>query len=315
MVKKNWFMNSFDVLNSEFVFDDVTQAKKRLQRYEKFFPTKDLRLLAKRIKTEEKIKFTREILANELNLNNISSKFICKEINKMLNEDKYASDYVKGNLYPLTKLKEYVNGNRFIKLYNKDFRKTKIQSESIDIIITDPPYPRQYLNLYKDLALFAERVLKPGGSLFTMAGQSYLPEIFQLMNINGLKYNWTLCYLTPGGQSPQLWQRKVNAFWKPVLWYVKGNNKKWLGDVVKSDVNDNDKDFHFWGQSISGMNDLVKRVSYVGETILDPFMGGGTTGAACLYNLRNFIGIELDKDCYLTSKKRLNEINDRIING
>jgi site-specific DNA-methyltransferase (adenine-specific) len=308
-------MNSFEVINNEVCFFDVEKAKKRISRYEKMYPAKDVFVFAQKIKFEEQIVLTRNELIAELNLMNINSKFTKKEAFAILSNDKFVSSYIKGNVSSFSKLKNYLQGNRILKIYNEDFRNSKIENESIDLIVTDPPYPKQYLNLYKDLAIYAERVLKPGGSLYAMAGQSYLPEIMNLMSVDGLKYNWTLCYLTPGGQSPQLWQRKVNTFWKPILWYTKGTNNKWLGDVVKSDVNDNDKDFHFWGQSISGMNDLIKRVSEPGDLILDPFLGGGTTGAACLYNLRNFIGIELDKDCYKTSKKRLFQINEEIING
>lgn len=308
-------MNSFERLNNEVGFLDVQQAEKRISRYEKRYPAKDILLFAKRIRFEEQIKITRAELITALDIDNIKSDYIKKEAFAIISDDKFISKYIKGNVESVSKFKEYLLGNRLMKIYNADFRSSQIESESVDVIVTDPPYPKQYLNLYKDLAIYAERVLKPGGSLFAMAGQSYLPEIMNLMNVEGLKYNWTLCYLTPGGQSPQLWQRKVNTFWKPILWYTKGANSKWLGDVVKSDVNNNEKDFHFWGQSISGMNDLIKRVSEPGDLILDPFLGGGTTGAACLYNLRNFIGIELDEDCFLTSEKRLTQINDEILNG
>lgn len=39
--------------------------------------------------------------------------------------------------------------------------------------------------------------------------------------------------------------------------------------------------------------------------ILDPFMGSGTTGIACVKNERNFIGIELDKEYFDIAKKRI----------
>ena len=50
----------------------------------------------------------------------------------------------------------------------------------LDAIITDPPYPREYLDLYDDLARLAKSALKPGGILAVMVGQSYLPEILEL---------------------------------------------------------------------------------------------------------------------------------------
>ena len=44
-----------------------------------------------------------------------------------------------------------------------------------------------------------------------------------------------------------------------------------------------------------------------GSTILDPFMGSGTTGIACVNNNRNFIGIELDKQYFDIAQNRIKE--------
>jgi site-specific DNA-methyltransferase (adenine-specific) len=220
---------------------------------------------------------------------------------------KYTYFYQKGFYTPFENLLNYEEFGK-VTLFNDDFRNVAIEDNSVDLIITDPPYPKQYLPLYKDLAEFASKVLKPGGSLFVMIGQSYLPEIFKLMENNELKYNWMLSYYTPGGQSPQIWDRKVNTFWKPIIWFTKGKTNYWIGDVIKSKVNDNDKRFHFWGQSESGMFDLISKVSYVGQTILDPFMGGGATGVIAKKLKRNFIGIEIEKTSYETAKKRLEQI-------
>lgn len=43
----------------------------------------------------------------------------------------------------------------------------------------------------------------------------------------------------------------------------------------------------------------------VGATVLDPYMGSGTTGVACLQTGRRFIGIELDKGYCAIARKRL----------
>lgn len=40
-------------------------------------------------------------------------------------------------------------------------------------------------------------------------------------------------------------------------------------------------------------------------TIIDPFMGSGTTGVACKKLNRNFIGIELDKNYFDIAKDRI----------
>lgn len=170
-----------------------------------------------------------------------------------------------------------------------------LDPESVDVIVTDPPYPQEFLPLYGAMAAEAARVLRPGGSLVAMIGQSYMPEILAALGAH-LTYQWVTAYLTPGGQAVQLWQRKVNTFWKPVVWYVKGAYEgPWIGDVAKSRVNDNDKRFHGWGQSESGMLDLVERFTKPGQTVLDPFCGAGTTGVVCAASGRRFIGIDLDE--------------------
>lgn len=183
----------------------------------------------------------------------------------------------------------------------------QLEPGSVDFIITDPPYPREYLPLYEELAKLGARVLKPGGSVLALAGQSYLPDVLNLMAPH-LKYNWTLSYQTPGGQSPQLWDRKVNSFWKPVVWFVNGDySGQWAGDVVRSDVNDNDKRFHEWGQSLSGMRDLMTRFVQSGDVVLDPFVGGGTTGVIAVELGCQFIGSDKDKDKAELTKGRIVE--------
>ena len=64
------------------------------------------------------------------------------------------------------------NNNNFennnYKLVYGDFieqSQKEIPDSSIDLIFTDPPYGKEYLSLYQELAKLAVRVLKPGGSL------------------------------------------------------------------------------------------------------------------------------------------------------
>lgn len=44
-----------------------------------------------------------------------------------------------------------------------------------------------------------------------------------------------------------------------------------------------------------------------GDIVLDPFMGSGTTGVACIDTNRNFIGIELSEEYYNIAVRRINE--------
>lgn len=44
-----------------------------------------------------------------------------------------------------------------------------------------------------------------------------------------------------------------------------------------------------------------------GQTVLDPFLGSGTTGVSCIRTNRNFIGIEKEIDFFNTAQKRIKE--------
>lgn len=52
---------------------------------------------------------------------------------------------------------------------------------------------------------------------------------------------------------------------------------------------------------------IIRNSSKDGETILDPFMGSGTTGVACKKLGRKFIGIEMADDYFKMAKNRINE--------
>ena len=203
----------------------------------------------------------------------------------------------------------------FCRLFTADIREglKEIADESVDVIITDPPYAREYLSLYGDLSKAALRVLKPNGSLIVMTGQSYLPEVMQELG-RYMSYHWTMTYLTLGGQSPQLFGKKVNTFWKPVLWYVKGSyTGDYIGDVLKSPVNANEKEYHEWGQSLGGMLEIIEKLTNPNDVILDPFLGGGTTGVAAMCKGRKFIGTDKDGNCVYTSRERIREEYERCL--
>ena len=55
-------------------------------------------------------------------------------------------------------------------------------------------------------------------------------------------------------------------------------------------------------------NDHIISWSNECDTILDPFMGSGTTGVACANTKRKFIGMELDQDYFNIAKKRIEEV-------
>ena len=181
---------------------------------------------------------------------------------------------------------------------------TWIAPRQYDFIVTDPPYPKEYLPLWETLAIRAKEWLKPGGLLIAMSGQSYLPEIYSVLG-KYLDYYWTAAYLTPG-QSPSIWNKNVIPKWKPLLIYSVGKySGKMFGDVYSS--GENSKSFHKWGQSESGMFDLISGIVLPGQYILDPFCGAGTTGIAAIKHGCLFDGIDIEIDNVNISKKRLND--------
>ncbi len=189
-------------------------------------------------------------------------------------------------------------------VYHGDMTTIEIDRQ-FNFIITDPPYPKQYLHLYGELARRANEWLFDGGLLIAMCGQSYLNQIYSMMSEH-LTYYWTAAYLTPGQPTP-LRQVNVNSTWKPLLIFSKGKyNGKIFGDVFVSDGND--KSLHKWGQSESGMYDIISKIVLEGQSILDPFCGAGTTLVAGLKHNCFVTGIELDEQNVNISKGRLAEL-------
>ena len=69
-----------------------------------------------------------------------------------------------------------------------------------------------------------------------------------------------------------------------------------------------EKLYHDWGQSEGGIATLVERFSDVGETVCDPYLGGGTTAVAAVKLGRRFIGIDRDADAIDITRRRLSEL-------
>lgn len=74
----------------------------------------------------------------------------------------------------------------YVTLLNRDMREdeegpiAELEDNSIDLIITDPPYTTDMLHLFEALADFAARKLKPGGSVVFYFGQLNEPEIHMI---------------------------------------------------------------------------------------------------------------------------------------
>mgnify|MGYP003669297342 CR=1 FL=1 len=96
--------------------------------------------------------------------------------------------------------------------------------------------------------------------------------------------------------------------------YVKGNKSKILGNyhsksmVYSSQINKKDKKLygHPTIKPVEILEKFLTNHSVECQTILDPFMGSGSTGVAAKNLNRSFIGIELDETYFNIAKDRIN---------
>ena len=200
-----------------------------------------------------------------------------------------------------------------IQLHTGDFREVlaTLPPESVDAIITDPPYLSEHIPLFELLAEHAARLLKPHGVLVVMVAHLYLYEYLTRLNQH-LRYRW-ICVYHMGDMKARVSAAKIAASWKPLLVYVRhdAENLRFVcSDYFSAAHNTADgvqKELHHWQQSLDGFTEIVQRFTEPGDTVLDPFMGSGTTGVACLYLNRRFIGCDNDPSAVAVATKRIRE--------
>jgi site-specific DNA-methyltransferase (adenine-specific) len=73
-------------------------------------------------------------------------------------------------------------------------------------------------------------------------------------------------------------------------------------------------DLHPTQKPVDLLEYLITKSSNENDTILDPFMGSGSTGVACVKTNRNFIGIELDENYFNIAKKRIRKVEEELKN-
>jgi len=176
---------------------------------------------------------------------------------------------------------------------------------SVDCIITDPPYPYEFIEVWSKLSRFAKRVLKPNGFCIAYSGQMYLPEVMQRMSEN-LDYYWTFALLH-AGQSQLIYPRNVFCGWKPLLVFQNGYKKlhTQVDDTIKG--SGREKGGHDWQQGEEELNGVIEKFTNIGDLILEPFAGSGTTIIAALKNKRRVIAAEIDKNTYNISKAKVSQ--------
>jgi len=88
---------------------------------------------------------------------------------------------------------------------------------------------------------------------------------------------------------------------------------EWWDDIQIVKNVSKEKSIHPCPVPIKLMERIILLTTNEGDTILDPFMGGGTTGLACIRTNRNFIGIEIDPKYLENANGRIK--NEQILQG
>lgn len=235
------------------------------------------------------------------------------------------------------------------KLYNDDCLKVMkdIPDESVDLCVTDCPYhivsggctniPRkdEPSGIFNRRNTFTQANAK-SGKLFDnndIEFKDWLPELYRIMKNNthvyimvnarnlkdlqleaekvGFKFQNLLIW-NKGNATPNRYY--LNAY-ECILMLRKGNarNINNMGTKNILDVkNIRGNKTHPTEKPVELMKILIENSSDEGDTIIEPFMGTGSTGVACKELNRKFIGIEIDEKYFNIAKERIENANNQI---
>lgn len=185
------------------------------------------------------------------------------------------------------------------RLYHGNIQDTilVLEPRTIDLIFTDPPYPKSFFHCFQSLAMVAPIAMKDGASLFMLLGHYQLEDVINEF-YGKLKYRWILD-LDQENDSHARMAMGIEVCWKPLLWYVKNKFPKdrhygFLRDKLIS--KSKDKSLHEWQQSIDWAMYLIDKVTKPRDLVFDPFCGSGTFLEAAEKLGRRWIGIDIDED-------------------
>jgi hypothetical protein len=188
----------------------------------------------------------------------------------------------------------------------------RMEPQSIDLIVTDPPYVTEpevngmpmWEWAYLRLARIAGKVLKPSGFVITYAPQAHLKDIMDILETGStcgiatndsprLDYFWIMSSINAGATCKA---HKWNALClhKPILIYQKAPFKspsKCFADVIRGKKQ---KSFHPWQQSVHDVLGIISRFMEPGQVLYDPFACTGTTLIAANLLGMQWIGCEID---------------------
>ncbi|MDR2140448.1 MAG: site-specific DNA-methyltransferase [Deltaproteobacteria bacterium] len=217
-----------------------------------------------------------------------------------------------------------------------------MENNTIDLVVTDPPYNlskdygndsddrtrADYLNFSSEWLSEATRLLKPTGTLYVFMGVRYISYIYKILECDlGLLFNsWITWNYTQGigktkGFSPRhddiLMFTKSSQFTFnlddiriPQKYYRSINNMRGAnpGNVWEfSHVHycQNNRQNHPTQKPEALFERMILASSNIGDVVLDPFCGSGTSMRVCQQTKRNGIGIELNYEYINIVNQRL----------
>ena len=224
----------------------------------------------------------------------------------------------------------------------------KLNDDSIDLILTDPPYNLGLFMKKRDTNLSAlrnnhfsgkdwdnldfddwkenmdelffqfNRVLKKGGNLIVFMAIIKIETIISIAEKHNFYYKTTGIWhkKNPMPRNMNLHFINSNECW---LYFVNlnktgtfNNNGHAIHDFYESGLTPkSEKEFggHPTQKPLEMMDHLISILSNEDDVVLDPFMGSGSTGVSAQRLNRNFIGFEINSEYLKIAKNRLKPSN------
>ena len=211
-----------------------------------------------------------------------------------------------------------------VKLYLGDCLEVmkSIPDKSVDAVITDPPYG---MNLDADFSKMGNKdgfKGKSNGNLYSdVIGDNRPFDPTEILKKSETVVFFGYDYFSnklPENSTVMVWDKRLTesadkCFGSPfeLLWINKKTRKRfyrvrWYG-LFGTEKQDVKKRVHPTQKPLELMSKIIQDFTKPNDTILDPFMGSGTTGVACVQTGRNFIGIEIDPTYFAIAEKRIAE--------
>ena len=189
----------------------------------------------------------------------------------------------------------------------------ELEPESVDMVLTDPPYTTEFAGEWGRLGEACARVMKPGAVAVFYQGDMFLPEALSQLGQH-LSWAWHVA-LVQDAREARVHGRQVHNGHRDLLVLSKGAYvpRRWLRDTIKTPLSDAaDKLHHPWQQAAAAPRYLVDILCPDGGLVLDPCCGSATFGVAALSSQRRprFVGVELDPAVVAIAAERLAQVGN-----